>query len=210
MIFYGKGRKIMKATEVLMKEHEIILRVLSAMEMAAAAIPSDKVHPSFFLDAADFIKGFADGCHHAKEEGALFPAMEAVGVPAQGGPIGMLLAEHEQGRVYTHLMRAAAEKWQAGDASVRQEVITHAIGYIRLLRMHIQKENNILFPMAERVVPVEKQPELWDEFERIEHEETGEGVHEKYETLADKLEQEASKYQLPDDNRGIGSISHTD
>jgi hemerythrin-like domain-containing protein len=181
----------MKATEVLMEEHKVILRVLTTMEKAVAAIPAGEVRPGFFLDAADFIKGFADGCHHAKEEGALFPAMEAGGVPVQGGPIGMMLAEHEQGRVYNRLMRAAAEKWQAGDSYANQDVIKNATGYIGLLRMHIQKENNILFPMADRAVLAEKQPALWDEFERIEQEETGEGVHEKYEVLAEKLVQEA-------------------
>jgi hemerythrin-like domain-containing protein len=184
----------MKATQSLMEEHEVILRLLSAMEKAVATIPSGKVSPGFFLGAADFIKGFADGCHHAKEEGALFPAMEAGGVPVQGGPIGMMLAEHEQGREYTRHMRAAAEKWQAGDTSGSKDVITNATGYVRLLRMHIQKENNILFPMADRMVLEEKQLALWDEFERIEQEETGEGIHEKYEALAEKLEQEASNF----------------
>ena len=105
----------------------------------------------------------------------------------------MMLAEHEQGRQFTRLMRAAAENWQAGDESASAAVRTNGAGYVNLLRMHIQKENNILFPMADRAVPAEKQSAIWEEFERIEREETGEGVHEKYEALAEKLEQEASK-----------------
>jgi len=177
-----------------MDEHEVILRVLTAMEKAVNAIPAGKVRPGYFLDAADFIKGYADGCHHAKEEGVLFPSMEANGVPVQGGPIGVMLADHEQGRVYTRAMRAAAEKWQAGDASASLDVAANGAGYINLLRAHIQKENRILFPMADQVVPVEKQAAIWEEFERVEREETGEGVHEKYERLAEKLEQESLKY----------------
>jgi hemerythrin-like domain-containing protein len=120
--------------------------------------------------------------------------MEASGFPVQGGPIGMMLAEHEQGRQYTRLMRLAAEKWQAGNASASDEVKANAIGYVNLLRVHIQKENTILFPMADQAVPPEKQAALWDEFERVERDETGEGVHEKYEALAEKLEQEAEMY----------------
>jgi hemerythrin-like domain-containing protein len=184
-----------KATDLLMEEHEVILRVLAAMEAAISAIPSGKVSPGFFLDAADFIKGFADGCHHAKEEGVLFIEMEASGVPVKFGPIGMMLTEHEQGRQFTRLMRAAAENWQAGDESAIADVVANGMGYVNLLRMHIQKENNILFPMADRAVPVEKQSAIWDGFERIEHEETGEGVHEKYEALAKNMEQDASKYK---------------
>ncbi len=118
----------------------------------------------------------------------LFVAMEASGVPVVGGPIGVMLAEHEQGRQYTRLMREAAEVWRAGDTSAVEAVKINGMGYVNLLRQHIQKENNILFPMADRVVPLEKQPAIWEKFEQIEREETGEGVHEKYETLAKKLE----------------------
>ena len=72
-----------------------------------------------------------------------------------------------------------------------ETVKLNGMGYVNLLRQHIQKENNILFPMADRVVPTEKQSGIWEKFEQIEHEETGEGVHEKYEALAEKLEREA-------------------
>ncbi|CAG1016495.1 hypothetical protein ANAEL_05649 [Anaerolineales bacterium] len=181
----------MKATEVLMEEHEVILRVLIALEKALTNIPSGKFNPDFFLEASDFIKNFADACHHAKEEGVLFVEMEASGVPVKGGPIGVMLAEHEQGRQYTRLMREAAEKWQAGDALAIEAVKLNGMGYVNMLRQHIQKENNILFPMADRVVPTEKQSDIWERFEQIELEETGEGVHEKYEALAEKLEREA-------------------
>jgi hemerythrin-like domain-containing protein len=184
----------MKATEVLMEEHEVILRVLTALEKALSNIPNGKFTPDFFMDAADFIKNFADGCHHAKEEGVLFVDMEASGIPVNGGPIGVMLADHEQGRQYTRLMREAAEKWRAGDTSAVEAVRINGLGYVNLLRQHIQKENTILFPMADRAVPTGKQSAVWERFEKIEREETGEGVHEKYEALAKKLEVEASEF----------------
>ncbi len=184
----------MKATEVLMQEHEVILRVLASMEKAVDAIPDGKVRPDFFLDAVSFIKGFADGCHHVKEEEVLFPNMEACGVPVQGGPIGAMLADHEQGRKFTLAMREAAEKWQAGDSSASRDVAINAKGYADLLRLHIHKENMVLFPMANNVVPADKQEAIWEGFEHVEHEETGEGVHEKYLALAEKLEKEAASF----------------
>jgi hemerythrin-like domain-containing protein len=150
------------------------------------------VRPGFFLDAADFIKGFADGCHHKKEEGVLFEAMAAAGLPKQAGPIAVMLTEHEQGRAYTRGMREAAGRLAAGDASAREAVVRNALGYAALLRQHIQKENGILFPMADQVIPVAKQAQVADDFERVEHEETGEGVHEKYLALAEVLEREAA------------------
>ena len=101
----------MEATELLKKEHRIIERVLASLEVAAGRLSAgEPVAPGIFIMAADFIKGFADGCHHKKEEDVLFPAMQGAGIPREGGPIGVMLAEHEQGRRLTGGMRAAAEK----------------------------------------------------------------------------------------------------
>ena len=182
----------MKATEILMQEHRVIERVLEALELAAERLEKgDPIDPSFFLQAADFIRGFADGCHHQKEEGVLFEAMEAAGMPTEQGPIAVMLSEHEQARAYTGGLREAAEKLQAGDDRSVSQVIQNARGYVRLLRDHIMKEDNVLFPMAENVIPVAQHSDVLAAFSRIEHEETGEGVHEKYLALADELERQA-------------------
>jgi hemerythrin-like domain-containing protein len=179
----------MKATEILSEEHKVIVRVISALETAANRLEAGQDVPaSFFLDAADFIKGFADGCHHRKEEGVLFQSMAANGVPVQNGPIGAMLADHEQGRLFTRGMREAAQRLQAGDRMAVAAVVENARGYANLLRMHIYKEDNILFPMADRAIPVDQQAQVFEGFEHVEHEETGEGVHEKYLALAEKLE----------------------
>ncbi len=181
----------MKATEILMAEHEVIKRVITALESAAAKLENGQaLRPEFFIDAADFIKGFADGCHHVKEEQVLFKTLGDYGLPAQGGPVGVMLYEHELGRKYTRAMREAAQKLAAGDVSARADVVRNARGYAALLRQHILKENTILFPMADRVIPASEHDAVFERFERVEHEETGEGVHEKYLALAEKLEKE--------------------
>jgi len=181
----------MKATEILMDEHRVIERVLTALEKAAQMLEGGRsIRPAFFLDAADFIKGFADGCHHRKEEGMLFVAMMAHGIPDRGGPIGVMMAEHEQGRAFTRGMRAAAQKLASGEGSAREAVIANARGYVILLRQHIHKEDNILFPMADRVIPPTEHKKINAAFEKVEHEETGAGMHEKYLALAEMLEKE--------------------
>jgi len=187
----------MKATEVLMEEHRVIERVLATLEAAADRLEAGQaVRPEFFIDAASFVKGFADGCHHMKEEGVLFPAMAEGGVPVQGGPIGVMLVEHEMGRTYTQAMRKAAERMQQGDETARIDLVNNARKYVALLHQHIQKEDNILFPMADRVILAGQQEKVWDDFEHIEHVETGEGVHEKYLALAVALEAEVQSWPL--------------
>ena len=182
----------MKATEVLMQEHRVIEGVLDALQIAAQSVgDGSPVRPAFFIDAADFIRGFADGCHHHKEEGVLFKMMGDNGFPTQDGPVAVMLNEHELGRQYTRAMRAAAEKWAQGDDSARQQAVENALGYVALLRQHILKEDNILFPMADRVIPATEHQVVLSGFEHVEHEETGEGIHEKYLALAERLRAEA-------------------
>ena len=181
----------MKATQILMEEHRVIERVIASLEKGADRLEQGQaIDPAFFIDASQFIKGFADGCHHRKEEGVLFEALFEAGLPRHGGPVNMMLAEHEQGRAYTRAMRTAAEQWQAGDLSARASVAQAAHGYAALLRQHIAKEDGILFPIADQVIPLSKQDDVTEGFEHVEHEETGEGVHEKYLALAGKLERE--------------------
>jgi hemerythrin-like domain-containing protein len=121
----------------------------------------------------------------------LFEEMVKAGIPRENSPVGVMLAEHEQGRAFVRAMRAGAEKWQAGDESGRQAAAQAARAYVELLHAHIYKEDNILFPLADRTIPLDAQLQVLEAFERVEHEETGEGVHEKYLALADKLERES-------------------
>jgi hemerythrin-like domain-containing protein len=179
----------MEATDILMSEHRVIERVIDSLEKAAARLEAgQEVAPEFFLQASDFIKGFADGCHHRKEEGVLFKRMEQHGLSPTRGPVAVMLSEHEQGRQYTREMRQAAAALQSGDTTAKRHIIQAALGYAALLRQHIQKEDHVLFPMANQVIPAGEYDQVLEDFEHVEHEETGEGIHEKYLGIADQLE----------------------
>lgn len=183
----------MNVTTVLMDEHRVIERVLAALETAAERLRAgEPIDPSFFLRAADFIKGFADGCHHHKEEDVLFPAMREAGIPAEGGPVGVMLEEHVEGRRLTAAMRSGAERMQSGDAGAHDDVARSALDYVALLRAHIAKEDQAVFPMADDAIRGRARTEIAEAFERIEREEAGQGIHERYLALAASLEKEAA------------------
>jgi hemerythrin-like domain-containing protein len=178
-------------TEILMDEHRVIERVLGSLEAAAARMSlGAPVRAEFFLRAADFIAAFADGCHHRKEEGVLFPALEAAGIPRSGGPVGVMLAEHEEARAITRGLRAAAERMQAGDTSAATEARWKALEYAALLRQHIMKEDHILFPMADGAIQGPGAAAVTAEFGRLQREEMADGVQAKYRALAEALERE--------------------
>jgi hemerythrin-like domain-containing protein/uncharacterized protein (DUF2249 family) len=174
-------------TQVLKDEHALILEALEAVERKLSALEAGAAPDrAYFEKAVQFLRGFADQCHHGKEENLLFKRMVDRGFPRQAGPIAVMLSEHETGRAF---IRGIAEGAAAlgTDPGATQKVIENGRGYIGLLRAHIDKENHILFPMADNVLTPEDQEHLGKEFERFEAEETGAGVHEAMLKLLDEL-----------------------
>ncbi len=180
----------MTPTETLKHEHEIILLALDAAEREAQRIQSTgTIRADVVETMLDFFPNFADHCHHAKEEEVFFPRMEERGVPAEGGPIGVMLHEHEQGRQFLRASRDALPRAKAGERDAIAALGENLAAYARLLRSHTSKENTVLFPMANRVFTPDDQREVEAAFDKIEAEEIGEGVHEKYDEMAHQLAQ---------------------
>jgi len=179
----------MKPTETLKIEHQAILLMLEVVEAVSRKLEAAESIPAEHLTKiVDFIRGFADKCHHAKEEDLLFPAMEKTGIPRRGGPIGVMLIEHTEGREYVRKMKEAAEKYAAGEKKAGLRFAENARGYAALLSQHIHKEDNILYPIADARLSPQVQAGLEKDFERVEEEVVGAGKHEEYHRLLEKLE----------------------
>ena len=178
-----------KATQILMDEHRGIERMLSIVEQAAGRVErGEPVPPGLFVDAAECFRNFADRCHHAKEEKHLFATAAERGIPVEGGPIGVMLAQHDQGRAFVRTIRGEGERYAAGSLQDPRRLIEAVRGYVNLLRAHILKEDHMLYPMANRVLTSEDQATLARAFERVEREEMGEGEHERYHTMIEEME----------------------
>lgn len=159
----------MHPTETLSQEHRVIEARLDALEEQIRLADAGQPFPRrFFDEALDFFRNCADGCHHAKEENLLFPRMKERGVPERGGPIGVMLAEHDQGRACLKAVRENLDAAERGDPEARRQVFGNAASYIELLRQHIYKEDNILFRMANMVLQPDNVAELTKEFATVE------------------------------------------
>lgn len=189
VIAQGAGHQADKPTQILSDEHRVIERVLAAVQRLTL-VPA-RQNLERWQKALDFIRHFADQCHHCKEEQVLFPALEAHGIPTEGGPVGMMLQEHEEGRALVRAMLDALARLEAGDDSAETGLFDSAGRYLRLLREHIEKEDEVLFRMADEVIPADEQTRLVQEFEEHEAKEMGSGVHEKYAKIATELESAA-------------------
>ena len=178
----------MKATQVLMHEHEVIEQALGLLDAAAARLArGESVPPRDLEQLLEFFAVFADGCHHAKEEGILFPALEAAGVPRDGGPIAVMLSEHEVGRRLVGRMRRDSTAAAGGDAGARRRFADAAREYVDLLAQHIAKENQVLFPAADARLSESDDRAITAAFARHEEREMGPGTHERFHRMLDEL-----------------------
>ncbi|HZD54712.1 MAG TPA: hemerythrin domain-containing protein [Candidatus Aquicultoraceae bacterium] len=179
----------MKSTEVLKEEHGGVKTMLAILGKVSDRLGSAKAVPADDLDRIlEFLQVFVDRCHHAKEEDFLFPALERTGMPREGGPIGELLSEHVQGRELIRGMREAADGCRRGDRDAAERFAFHARGYAELLLAHIEKEDEILYPLADRQLDVATDRTLVEEFERVEEERVGHGKHEEFHRLLEDLQ----------------------
>lgn len=179
----------MKATDELKKEHEGIELMLRVLQTVADKFKrGERVNTEHLDGIVEFLSIFVDKCHHGKEEEFLFPALEIAGVPREGGPIGVMLSEHEQGRKLVARLKDAVTGYKSGDNAnaARAQLIINE--YVTLLTQHIAKENTVLFPMADAKLDSNKDTELFEAFEQLERERIGVGKHDEFHALLDQLQ----------------------
>lgn len=178
----------MKATEILRKEHRAIELMLDILESACAKLEAgNSVDHQHLEDMTEFLKIFADKRHHGKEEDLLFPALQKAGIPQNGGPVAAMLREHDMGRGYIRGMSQSLAKMKEAGNGAAAVFTDNAQSYIFLLRQHIDKENNILFQIADMHLAEATQIELIKEFDKVEEERIGHGKHEEFHRLIDNL-----------------------
>ena len=178
-------------TQVMADEHQLILRMITLVENNTLLMEQRKFRNwQFFLDAVDFIRHYADSFHHAKEEDVLFVELVKNGMPEKQSPIEAMLMEHDQGRAFVRGMEETAERILAGELGLVPLLAENAKGYAALLRGHIDKEDDILYPLAERVLPEEVRAGMLQAYQQAEAKTPG--LEEKYLQLVVKYEQQAA------------------
>ena len=177
-------------TQVMVDEHKLILRMIALVENNTALLEQGKFRNwQFYIDAVDFIRNYADRFHHAKEEDVLFVELINNGMPEKQSPIEAMHMEHDQGRAHVRAIEEAAQKALDGEIGQATVIIENAKGYAALLRGHIEKEDDILYPLAERVLPEEVRARMLDAYARAEQKTPG--LEKKYVRLVKSYEQQA-------------------
>ena len=143
--------------EELKSDHQNILKHLDDLEAVINQPTINHVKIEGFLR---FTETFAEP-HHQKEEQILFPALEKKGMPNEGGPIGMMLMEHTAKRNYLTKMKEALKE------NNEDKLKENTKSMISLLRDHIYKEDNILYPCAQDALTGEELASLASQCKKI-------------------------------------------
>ena len=173
-------------TRQLVHEHAVIGLVIAAMEREAARVrETGDIEVAAVERMVRFTREFTDGCHHEKEERLLFPLMQEVD-SGSVSPVSLMLREHDGARLRIAAVMDALPAARDGDPLARRTIAANLVGYASLLFSHIARENNLVFPLAERVLNADDKRRLVVEFGRVD-EEAGPGAHEQFEAMAREL-----------------------
>ncbi len=170
--------------ELLMTDHEITERVLSAAEKAFAA--SGGPSPGLVANVREYLVGYVDRCHNQKEERTVFALLQRAGMPVEGGPLAVMLAEHAQAKALVQRLDAAAAALAGGDRGRLAELRDALAAYAALCKDHFWKENDILYPMAAQMLDEAAQASIVAGIEEIEAG-VGPDTRRRYYRIADEI-----------------------
>lgn len=177
-----------KAIEVLMNEHRLIEQALGSLETYAVEVRAGLAPARQIVgEYASFFRGFADGCHHGKEEDVLFQRLLERGFPRQSGPLAVMYHEHELGRAHVRALSGIAERPGSVQTPEVEALLASADAFVPLLRQHILKEDRILYPMALDVLSGPELDAMNTQFEEFEATMRADGTYDVLQALAERL-----------------------
>ena len=131
----------------LMREHRLIERMIRIMNTKLENIKKEnKADPLFIDTAVDFIRTYADRCHHGKEEDILFRDLGKRSISAEHKRImDELIKEHAMGRNNVKKLFDAKEKYVQGDKKILNDIISNMEILVKFYPKHIEKEDKHFF-----------------------------------------------------------------
>jgi hemerythrin-like domain-containing protein len=131
----------------MMIEHRLIERMIKVMHRALLqAERAKKIDPRFIESATDFIRAYADRCHHGKEEDILFRELKKKKIaPEHQKIMEELIEEHKRGRQVTGGLVEANSRYMKGDERALSEILECIRTLVGFYPKHIEKEDKHFF-----------------------------------------------------------------
>lgn len=181
----------MTSVEVMMQEHQNILRMVKVVRALCFKLYEEKTFCQEDLEQIiDFIKNYADVHHHGKEEKYMFAVMQD-----KLGKIGSnlithgMLVEHDLGRLHMQELNAAIKAYSDGNKEAVLDIIANAISYTHLIERHIKKEDELVYPFGEKQLTAEDIASINEKTEMFEKEARQQGTQDHYLAMLSRLEE---------------------
>jgi DUF438 domain-containing protein len=174
--------------DFLVAEHEMIERAMAVLKSNLERIDETVKAPLQMQRAIDFLLEFGDKMHNTKEERFLFPLMGQKGLPVEGGPIGVMLMEHDAERKLLGRMIAELPNLVEATVAGRQKFAAEGFEYLKIRAEHIWKENDVLYAMGRKVISEEENATLLNEFKTLDKQTYGDTARQHYAQMLAEVE----------------------
>ena len=180
----------MDSIKLMMEEHQTILRMLTVIRAACYRLwKEDTIDYGDFEQMIEFVRKYADAHHHGKEEKLLFHEMVThLGTLGNKLITHGMLVEHDLGRLYIQELEEALKRVSDGDDESKLDVIANAIGYSQLLKRHIDKEDSVVYPFAQKQLASDLLDKVNRETDEFEKAAAKQDTKHHYEQLVTNLE----------------------
>lgn len=150
--FGGGSVTLSEGLQILINEHIPLRSNLETLSSLCKKVEAVEEKEAIFNQLLQEVKDFNENLsrHSAREEDYLFKMMEKY-LGKSGGPIAVMEYEHERahGFINEFLKNTEENSTQANDDMIKNaELIDNAV---ETLLEHFSKEEQVLYPMAERM-----------------------------------------------------------
>ncbi|MDX1775559.1 MAG: PAS domain-containing protein [Desulfobulbales bacterium] len=177
--------------DFLVAEHEMIERAMAVLKNNLERIDTAVKKPLQMQRAIDFLLEFGDKMHNTREEKFLFPLMGEKGLPIEGGPIGVMLMEHDAERHLLQRMMTELPGLAEASAAGRQKFAAEGFEYLKVRAEHIWKENDVLYAMGRKVFSEEENASLLHDFTSLDRQTYGPEAREHYNRMLVEVEKDS-------------------
>lgn len=160
----------------LVDEHDNIKILLENIpKICNRMVKSGNIDKDLVLKCVEFIRMYADKYHHSKEEDILFKYADETS--------DIIKAMHEDHNTARGYVRQIVKGVEEEDLYL---IIENLTDYGKLLKQHIKKEDEILYPYIERMLSKEQLEKLDEEFDNV-NKAVINGFHEDWNTFLSRL-----------------------
>ena len=181
----------MKGIDILVEQHENVLVFVDVVKDKCLKIfnKEEEVDLEFFNKVIDFGKNYVDAHHHKEEEGILFRVMvDTLGESIAHIINDAMLFEHNVGRMYLMNLKYAIQEYEMFNEDVyKLAIVSNAFGYVSMMEEHINKENEVLYPYADKNLDAKDQDFVNDEIDKYEINADKVGIQSQYLAILNEL-----------------------